>query len=150
LHAHDSATIIAELSFVKTYINIVKQGLLNPDFINSYIIDLHSTHKDNDLMTFVFCGLLLMMIPYSIANYFQGANPEFLFYSGYAFFLGMMLLTKAVYNFHSSRINFFLEGYLDFILQGLGIMFYISLYKGFSTPVISILFYMVYIMLELS
>jgi len=40
------------------------------------------------MITYVFCGLLLMMIFYSLANFLQGANKEFLYYSGYAFFLG--------------------------------------------------------------
>ncbi|MBK5270546.1 MAG: hypothetical protein JJE22_05990, partial [Bacteroidia bacterium] len=131
LHAHDSATVIAELSFVKTYINVIRPRLINSDFLNSYVADLHITHSDIDLVTYVFCGLLLMMILFSIANYLQGANPEFLYYSGYAFFIGMMLFTKAVFNFHSSSINFFLEGYLDFILQGLGIMFYMIFMQRF-------------------
>jgi len=131
LGAYDSATIIAELFFVKTYINSIKVRLVNPAFVNSFVADLHSTANDNNLVTYVFCGLLLMMIFFSIANFLQGANPEFLYYSGYALFLGTMLFTKAMFNYHSSYINFFLEGYLDFILQGLGIMFYMIFMQRF-------------------
>ncbi len=65
-----------------------------------------------------------MMILFSIANFLQGANPEFLYYSGYAFFLGSMLLTKAMLFYHTSKTSYFLEGYLDYIMQSLGIMFY--------------------------
>ena len=74
-------------------------------------------------MTYVFCGLVMMMILFSMANFLQGANPEFLFYSGYAFFLGVMLLTKAMFTYQPAT-SYFLESYLDFILQGLGLMFY--------------------------
>jgi signal transduction histidine kinase len=66
-----------------------------------------------------------------MTNFLQGANPEFFYYSGYAFFLGIMLFTKAMYDFNTSRISFFLEGYLDFILQGLGIMFYMMFMQRF-------------------
>jgi len=131
LAAHDSATIIAELYFVKTYINAIRPRLVNPAFVNSFVADLHSTHNDNALVTYVFCGLLLMMIFFSMANYLQGANREFLFYSGYALFLGSMLFTKAMFTFHCSYISFFLEGYFDFILQGLGIMFYMIFMQRF-------------------
>jgi len=124
LPAGDSVTIVAELSFVKTYINALKPRLINPEYLNSFVARMHSSHGESDLMTYVFCGLLLMMILFSIANFIQGANPEFLYYSGYAFFLGMMLLTKAMFAAHSSRLTNFLEGYLDFIMQVLGIMFY--------------------------
>jgi len=131
LPAHDSATIIAELTFVKTYINAIRPRLVNPQFLDSFIADLRSTHNYDNLVTYLFCGLLLMMILFSMTNFLQGANPEFFYYSGYAFFLGIMLFTKAMYNFSTSRINFFLEGYLDFILQGLGIMFYMIFMQRF-------------------
>jgi two-component system, NarL family, sensor histidine kinase DesK len=131
LPAHDSATLLAELTFVKTYINVIRPRLVNPEFVNSFVADLHSAHNDHDLVTYVFCGLLLMMIFFSIANFLQGSNPEFLYYSAYAFFLGGMLFTKAMYNFRASSINFFLEGYLDFILQASGIMFYMLFMQRF-------------------
>lgn len=78
-----------------------------------------------------FCGLLLMMILYSLANYFQGANREFLYYSGYAFLIGFMLFTKSLLNYHTEKINFFLEEYLDFIMQSLGIIFYMIFMQRF-------------------
>ncbi len=131
LAPHDSTTIVAELGFVKTYINAIRPRLVNPEYINSFVADLHSTHGDNDLVTYVFCGLLLMMVLFSIANFLQGANPEFLYYSGYAFFLGLLLFTKAALNYHYSRLSFFIESYLDFIMQGLGIMFYMIFMQRF-------------------
>ena len=82
-------------------------------------------------MTYIFCGLLLMMILFSLANFIQGANPEFLFYSGYAFFLGTMLLTKTMFGFRSSHISFLFEAFMDFIMQGLGIMFYMLFMQRF-------------------
>jgi len=131
LPAHDSVTIIAELTFVKTYINGIRPRLISPQFLDSFIADLRASYSDNDLVTYLFCGLLLMMILFSMTNFLQGANPEFFYYSGYAFFLGLMLFTKAMFNFRTSSINFFLEGYLDFILQGLGIMFYMMFMQRF-------------------
>jgi signal transduction histidine kinase len=124
LGAHDSATIFAELSFVKTYVNTMRPRLISPEYQSSFSVNQHSAHNESELMTYVFCGLLLMMILFSMANFLQGANPEFLFYSVYAFFLGFMLLTKAMFTYHADHLSYFLESYLDFILQGLGIMFY--------------------------
>jgi len=124
LAPHDTETVVAELGFIKTYINTLRPRLINPEYLTSFISGLQSANSENDLVTFLFCGLLLMMILYSIANFVQGANHEFLYYSGYAFFLGTMLLTKAIFTGHSNWLSYFLEAYLDFILQGLGIMFY--------------------------
>jgi len=131
LGAHDSATVLADLRFVKTYINTVRPRLVNPEYLSSFIAGLRSNNMENDLMTYIFCGLLLMMILFSLANFVQGANPEFLYYSGYAFFLGSMLLTKALFNYHSNKISYFFESYLDFIMQSLGIMFYMIFMQRF-------------------
>ena len=131
LAANDSATIFAELSFVKTYVNTIRPRLINIEYTTAFIAELRSTLNESDLMTYIFCGLLLMMILFSLANFIQGANPEFLFYSGYAFFLGTMLLTKTMFGFRSSHISFFFEAFMDFIMQGLGIMFYMLFMQRF-------------------
>ncbi|MFZ1534415.1 MAG: 7TM diverse intracellular signaling domain-containing protein, partial [Chitinophagaceae bacterium] len=101
------------------------------EYTTAFIAELRSTLNESDLMTYIFCGLLLMMILFSLANFIQGANPEFLFYSGYAFFLGTMLLTKTMFGFRSSHISFFFEAFMDFIMQGLGIMFYMLFMQRF-------------------
>ena len=72
---------------------------------------------ESKIVTYLFCGLLLMMILFSLASFFQGANPEFLYYSGYAFFLGSMLFIKAIYSYHTTWFGFFQETYLDLIMQ---------------------------------
>jgi signal transduction histidine kinase len=131
LPAHDSSRILAELTCIKTYIITIRPRLINPQFLDSFIAEIRSVHQQDNLVTYVFCGLLIMMILFSITNFFQGANSEFLYYSGYAFFLGSMLLTKAIYDYHTNKINFFFEAYFDFILQGLGIMFYMIFMQRF-------------------
>lgn len=131
LGAYDSATIIAHLSFVKTYINTIRPRLIHKDHIDSFLAQVRSSHNNDNLVTYVFCGLLLMMILFSFSNFLQGANREFFYYSLYAFLLGLMLFTKANYDFHTTQVTFFLESYLDFILQGLGIIFYMIFMQKF-------------------
>lgn len=120
----DSSTYVAELRFVKTYINTVRPRFINPNYLPGFRAELQSTNNLNDVVTYLFCGLLLMMVLYSIANFLQGSNPDFLYYSLYAFFIGIMLFTKAVFTFHTTQLSYFLESYFDFILQSLGIIFY--------------------------
>jgi signal transduction histidine kinase len=120
----DSLTIVAELTNAKTYLNKYRLSLIHPDYLSAFINELQSARKQANLITYVFCGLLLMMILYSLANFFQGANKEFLYYSGYAFLLGLMLFLKALYSLHASRISIFQEEYLDFIMQDTGYLFY--------------------------
>ncbi len=127
----ESITIYAELKLVRTYINSMRPRLIHKHRIQPFISDLQSSHDTANMVTFLFSGLLLMMILFSLANYLQGGNKEFLYYSGYAFFLGGMLFTKALYDFRPNTISYFLEGYFDFIMQSAGIMFYMFFMQGF-------------------
>ena len=131
LGPHDSVTIIGELRYVKTYLNAIRPRLIHPGYLSSFIVELRNSRSGTSMMTYVFCGLLLMMILYSIANFLQGANKEFLFYSAYAFFLGLMFFLKMLYGFRSTSFGFFQEGYLDFILQDTGYLFYMIFMKKY-------------------
>lgn len=131
LAPHDSATIIAELVFVRTHLNKINPALISTGYLASYVKDLDSTNMESKIITYLFCGLLLMMILFSLANFFQGANKEFLYYSGYAFFVGAMLFIKAIHSYHTSWFGFFQETYLDFIMQCAGIFFYMLFMQKF-------------------
>ncbi len=131
LPAHDSATIVVELRLVRTHLNAISPVLMSREFLSSYVKDLDATNMESKIITYLFCGLLLMMILFSLATYSQGGNPEFLFYSGYAFFLGMMLFIKAIHSYHTSWFSFFQETYLDLIMQNTGILMYMLFMQKF-------------------
>jgi len=82
-------------------------------------------------MTYLVCGLFLMMILFSFASYISGGSTEFLYYSLYGFMLGAMLFSKSFYNNHTIAINYFIESYLDFVLQSIGIIFYLLFMQKF-------------------
>ena len=131
LAPHDSATIIAELTLVRTHLNRIRPALISPGYLASFVKDLDSTNMESKVITYLFCGLLLMMILFSLASFFQGANKEFLYYAGYAFFLGLMLFIKAVYSYHTSWFGFFQETYLDYIMQSAGLFLYMLFMQKF-------------------
>ncbi|MEO5562766.1 MAG: sensor histidine kinase [Chitinophagaceae bacterium] len=131
LKGHDSATIVAELIQAKTYLNTIYPKLVNTGYLTAYVKAFHSSNTESDLITFLFCGLLLMLILYSLANFFQDGNTEFLYYAGYAFFLGFMLFLKAIYSFHTTPVSFFQEEYLDFVMQSAGYTFYMAFMQKF-------------------
>jgi signal transduction histidine kinase len=127
----DSMIVVAELKFVRTHLNSIRPTLIHPAFLESYIKDMDSTNMDSKVVTYLFCGLLLMMVLFSLASFFQGANPEFLYYSGYAFFLGAMLFIKAVHSYHTTWFAFFQETYLDLVMQNAGILMYMLFMQRF-------------------
>lgn len=122
--AHDTIVVLAECYQLKTYTNIFRPYIINPAYIEAFTVELQQEKKFVSLFTYIFCGLLMMMVLFSLANFFQGSNREFLYYAGYAFFLGFMLFTKQYYFNRSYEKNFFFESYLDFILQTVGIWFF--------------------------
>lgn len=131
LKPNDSLTVVAELSFLKTYINSVRPRLVHPAYAQAYLSELRSSYNQDNVITYIFCGLLLMMILFSAGSYLQGGGREFLFYSFYAFFLGSMLLTKAVFVYRMSQLSYLFESYLDYIFQCVGIIFYMLFMQQF-------------------
>jgi signal transduction histidine kinase len=131
LGPHDSSAFLAELGFLKTYTNSVRPRLIHKTHLYTFIFDISSNHLYVNIVTYIFCGLLLMMILFSSANYLLGGSAEFLYYTGYALFLGGMLFTKTYYDLRINHEVFFIEAYLDFIMQCTGIAFYMVFMQKF-------------------
>ena len=129
--ANDSLTLLTEIFPLKTYSNYFKPRLINSGYVTSFINQLQNSKKSEALFTYVFCGLLIMMALFSLAIFFQDRSTEFLYYAGYALFLGTMFFTKQYYQSRSNARSFFFEEYLDFILQGAGICFFMAFMIGF-------------------
>ncbi|MBS1575779.1 MAG: hypothetical protein JST09_10795 [Bacteroidetes bacterium] len=127
----DSATIVAELKMEKTYNNVIRPRLVYDLYLPAYVTLVHNVTEDINMLTYVICGLFLMMILFSLANYFSGGNDEFLFYSLYGFMLGGMLFIKSFYYDHAIAFNYFVEAYLDFMMQSTGYVFYLFFMQYF-------------------
>jgi len=131
VNAKDTMSIVAELYFEKTYTSILKPVLVNDTQLNTFIKAVKHVKEELNIVTYTFCGLLLMMVFFSLTSYFSNTAPEFLYYSAYAFFVGIMLFTKTFYAGESTWIARFLESYLDFIMQSFGVMFYMLFMQKF-------------------
>jgi signal transduction histidine kinase len=123
---HDTLTILAECYPLRTYTSSFSPSIFRQNYIEPFTTKLQMENANVRLFTYVFCGLLLMMILFSLANFLQGSNREFLYYAAYAFFLGFMFFTKQFYFNRSIERNFFFESYMDFVLQSLGICFFMA------------------------
>ena len=123
---HDTITILAECYPLRTYTSSFYPNIFRQNYIEPFTAKLQMENAGVRLFTYVFCGLLLMMILFSLANFLQGSNREFLYYAAYAFFLGFMFFTKQFYFNRSIERNFFFESYMDFVLQSLGICFFMA------------------------
>ncbi len=124
--ARDTSEILVVLTCEKTYNIVISPRLIRESFFVPYMLQFMSQYRNVDLVTYVFCGLLLMMILFSLATYAMGANREFLFYAGYALLLGAMLFTKSIFNFRINPTSYLFETYIDFVLQAIGHCSYLA------------------------
>ncbi|RYY62072.1 MAG: sensor histidine kinase [Chitinophagaceae bacterium] len=129
--AHDSMTILVSMMMVRTHLNRIRPELIHQQYLEPWVVQMDNRNIESKVISYVFCGLLLMMVMFSLTSFFQNANPEFLYYSGYAFLIGVMLFIKALYSYHSSWFGYFQEGYLDYIMQSVGILFYMIFMQKF-------------------
>jgi signal transduction histidine kinase len=127
--------VLVRSSYARTNIIRLNPYLINPIFFDDHINNIHTNWFGVNTFTYVLCGLLLMMLLYSLANYLQNYKREFLYYSIYALCIGTLLFLKAALYNRSTSFNFFNEEYLDYFLQMLGYIFYIGFTRMFlNTP----------------
>ena len=123
---NDTVTILAECYPLRTYTGGLYPYIFRQNYLEAFTAKLQMENAGVRLFTYVFCGLLLMMILFSLANFLQGSNREFLYYAAYAFFLGFMFFNKQFYYNRSIEWNFFFESYMDFVFQLVGICFFMA------------------------
>jgi two-component system, NarL family, sensor histidine kinase DesK len=120
-----------KLSFAKTPVNVLAPRIINSGFINYFKTAFLAGKGKMGLITYLVSGILLMMIFYSLAVYFQNLNIEFLYYSGYAFSMGILLFLKSALLNTNTPFNYFFESYLDFFIQFCGYIFYLVFVRKF-------------------
>ena len=69
---HDTITVLAESYPSRTYTNLFKPRLISPGYLETFFVNAHLIKKDVTVFTYIFCGLLIMMILFSLANFLQG------------------------------------------------------------------------------
>jgi signal transduction histidine kinase len=127
--------ILIEAKYARTNLSQIAPYLINPIFIDYHISHIHNNWYGVNIVTYLLCGLLLSMFLFSLANYFQSFKRQFLYYSVYAFCMGLLLFLKAALYKVSSPFNFFYEGVFDYTLLIFGYIFYIGFTRMYlDTP----------------
>ncbi len=132
----ETITYVTRLSFIKTTINTLTPTLSFEYFLPTLLIDLQNQRRINTVITFLVCGIMLMMIFYSLAEFYINRNRVFLYYSAYATLLGIMFFFKAYLFKTPSHSNYFFESFFDFILQAGGTVFYFMFLRKFTQSAI--------------
>ncbi len=122
---HTQTTFYFKGNLIKANTNWMSPVLLEPDFLSSYFKILRFNAVQLNVITFVFCGILLMMIIYSLTNFFQNLKAEYLFYALYGLCMTALFFIKALFYREDEPFYFFFEEYFDYVIQVSGYFFYI-------------------------
>ncbi len=131
IDARDSAIYLTKFRFVRTNVNNYLPRIIEKDYVPQFKSAMKIRDRTLDMITFIASGILLLMIFYSMAAYTQSRNLEFIFYSLYTLCTAILLFLKSFFNIDSGRFHYFYEEYLDFMILGLGVFFYLFFLRTF-------------------
>ncbi|HEX4371976.1 MAG TPA: sensor histidine kinase [Puia sp.] len=131
LKPHENTNVYAKLKLLRTGINGLSPRLINKDFLTYFKNNQQVKRSPVNLFAYIVSGILLMMLFYSLSVYFQNFNREFLYYAGYVFFTAALLFMKSFFFGSYTTFNYFFEEYFDFIIQSIGVIFYIFFFRKF-------------------
>lgn len=131
LPAHSSAVYYAALKFVKTSVDVIDPRIIRDFAMGFFPKNYKASGTYANMYTYIIVGILIMMIFYSLAVFLLNGTLEFLYNSCYAFFMGLLFFLKAYLYKSTIPFNYFFESYLDFMIQCLGMFFYLIFLRKF-------------------
>lgn len=127
----EKAVYYVSLNFIRTNANSFSPYFIEKDFLRYWLKNVKHRNPLADIITYIIAGILLLMIFYSLAVYLQSRNREFIFYSIYALCSTILFFVKSYAISESNEWNYLYEEYLDFMIMGLGVYFYLIFVRRF-------------------
>ena len=131
LPAGQTNTFLLELDFSKTEYERVKAVLVNPEFLQNFIMELSNSYRDKRIASYILCGVLLMMILFTLVNYFLSYKSEFLYHCGFSTCMFLLIFFSSYLNRRPGWFTAFFLSYLDLILLIVGTIFYLFFIRKF-------------------
>jgi signal transduction histidine kinase len=131
LEAKTQSDFVARLRFVRTSATMFYPAVLQKEYAKPFLTEKKEGRSKTNMITYLASGIMLMMIFYSLAVFYQTGNKEFLYYSGYATCLALLLFLKSFLLYDFTTFNFFFESYWDFLVQCFGVACYFFFIRMF-------------------
>lgn len=131
LEAKAQSDFVARLRFVRTSATMFYPAVLQKEYAKPFLTEKKEQRSKTLMITYLASGVMLMMIFYSLAVFYLNKNNEFLYYSGYAMCLALLLFLKSFLLYDFSNFNFFFESYWDFLVQCFGVTCYFFFIRKF-------------------
>ncbi|MCW3089627.1 MAG: putative signal transduction histidine kinase [Ferruginibacter sp.] len=122
---------ITSFNFTKRNLNYIIPQVVNDDYLIKFK-KLRNIKNDSQLpIGFLLSGVLLMMIFFTAANYFQTGRKEFLYNCCYSFCMFSLVFLNTLLEKKSGLFSSLFHEYLDFVLLASGTVFYIAFTRKF-------------------
>lgn len=131
LEPHETSVFYCRFQFVRTNINNIIPRIIEKDYLREWLESIREKDSLLDIITYVACGILLMMIFYSLAVYLQNRSKEFIFYALYTLCTTSLLFLKSFLNLSPSPFHYFYEEYLDLMIMTASVFTYLVFIRQF-------------------
>ncbi len=125
-------TFIIELYFTKTVFNILAPQLIQKNYLDKYQKIQYHKNEESRVVSFLFSGSLLMMIIFSLTNFFlSGKKNEFALNSCYVACMFLLIFISTYFEKKAGITASLINSYLAFALLATGTIFYIAFTRTF-------------------
>ncbi|MEP7165318.1 MAG: 7TM diverse intracellular signaling domain-containing protein [Ferruginibacter sp.] len=122
---------LVRLDFSKTEYIWLDAQLIEPAYLERYKLELTGSYRDNKIVNYVLCGVLIMMILFALVNYFLNKKPEFLYYCFFSICMFFLIFFSSYLTRRPGIVTAFFRSYFDLILLIVGTIFYLVFIRKF-------------------
>jgi signal transduction histidine kinase len=131
LQPGERSLYMVELGFCKTNFNRISSTLITPDYLPIFKLELDQSANDKRSIGLILSGVLLMMILFTLVNYFLSGKLEFLFNCLYSICMFLLIFLTAYLTKDAGWFKVFFIGYFDLFLLVIGTIFYLAFTRKF-------------------
>lgn len=128
---HQKISCYVRVKSIRSHTSSLKPALIVGKDLNTWISYFRSMELPLRTFSFIVVGMLIMMICYATIHFLQTHRLQFLYYTLYATFMGLLFFLYAQESRASTPFNFFLEEWLDLFLQLTAYFFYFIFVRYF-------------------
>ena len=128
---YHTVNYLLQLEFSKTDFNKVNAVIIKPEYLETYKLELSNTLRDSRIASYILCGILLMMILFTLVNYFLNNRTEFLYFFLFSTCMFFLIFFSAYLSKRPGWFTAFFRSYLDLALLIVGTIFYLFFIRKF-------------------
>ncbi|MEO7046215.1 MAG: 7TM diverse intracellular signaling domain-containing protein [Ferruginibacter sp.] len=130
-------TYVVQLEFCKTIFNNITSELVTKKFLPYFKMEVDKPLNNKKIIGFILSGILVMMILFTLVNFFITRRREFIYNCLYTLLMFLLIFFTPYLSNDADWFKVFFIGYLDLFLLIIGTVFYLAFTRKFlNTKVI--------------